>query len=123
VEKLGEMKSGSFIEDRYNDALSASNGKPEHPGRLRGHFQGYVTIKDVYGKGKRWSDTNHDSCNKRFKNVSNSYQIILAINLTTPSLSLQLEATLLQQQKLIEQLTAALQHNGTKDTNVASPST
>jgi hypothetical protein len=79
VEKLGEMKSRSFIEDRYNNALSASIGKPEHPGRLRGHSQGYVTIKDVYGKGKRRSDTNHDTCNKRFENVSNSYQIILAI--------------------------------------------
>jgi hypothetical protein len=79
VEKLGEMKSGSFVEDRYNDTLSASIGKPEHPERLRGHSQGYVTIKDVYGKGKRQSDTNHDSCNKRFKNISNSYQIISAI--------------------------------------------
>jgi hypothetical protein len=79
VEKLGEMKSGSFIEDHYNDALSASIGKPEHLGRLRGYSQGYVTIKDVYGKGKRQSGTNHDSCNKIFENVSNSYKIILAI--------------------------------------------
>jgi hypothetical protein len=79
VEKPGEMKLGSFVEDRYNDALSTSIGKPEHPGRLRGYSQGYAIIKDVYGKGKRRSNTNHDSCNKRFKNISNSYQIILAI--------------------------------------------
>lgn len=35
--------------------LTASIGKPEHPGRLRGKSLGYTKVKDVYGKSRRRS--------------------------------------------------------------------
>jgi hypothetical protein len=34
---VDEAKSGTFLPQRSNDALSALLGTPEHPGRLRGH--------------------------------------------------------------------------------------
>jgi hypothetical protein len=50
-----EAKDGKFLPQCSNDALSASLRTPEHPGRLRGHSQGYVGMNAIYRKGKRKS--------------------------------------------------------------------
>ncbi|KAJ3694924.1 hypothetical protein LUZ60_000301 [Juncus effusus] len=58
--KVQEASQGLFKSDRYNDILSASIGKPEHPGRLRGHSS-FATFSTVYGKGPR-RKTSHAGC-------------------------------------------------------------
>jgi hypothetical protein len=64
-----EAKDGKFLPQRSNGALSAPLRTPEHPGRLRGHSQGYVGMKAIYGKGK-WKATSHVACDERITSVS-----------------------------------------------------
>jgi hypothetical protein len=66
---MNETKDGTFLPQRSNDALSASLGTPEHFGRLRGHSQGYIGMKAIFGKGKRKA-TSHAACDERINSVS-----------------------------------------------------
>ena len=63
-------REGKFRSDGTSDVLSASLGTPEHSGRLRGHPQGYVGKKTIYGKGKRKVNA-HNACDARINEVSN----------------------------------------------------
>jgi hypothetical protein len=66
---VDETKGGTFLSQCSNDALSTSLGTPEHPGRLRGHSQGYFGMKAIFGKGKR-KVMSHTGCDERINNVS-----------------------------------------------------
>jgi hypothetical protein len=66
---VDEAKSGTFLPQCSNDALSVLLGTPEHPERLRGHSQGYVGMKTIFGKGKRKA-TSHATYDERINSVS-----------------------------------------------------
>jgi hypothetical protein len=65
---VDKAKGRTFLTQRSNDALSASLGTPEHPGRLRGHSQRYVGMKAIFGKGKRKA-TSHAACDERIYKI------------------------------------------------------
>ena len=63
-------REDSFTFQGTSDVLSASLGTPEHPGRLRGHPQGYVGKKTLFSNSKRKGHT-HSACHASIAEVSN----------------------------------------------------